>query len=169
MRFDVARYFDLILRLCGALSGIILITIMLMVCIKVLLRYVLGYGWIGVDQLSGTLLLYMTFLGAAWVLSREQHVTIDFLVTQLSPSIRRQILIVGSIVCALVCFVIFVYGTLEVIYSLNRNILVAAELEIPRAINTAVIPFGCLLLWVQFTRRAWRAFRTDSDGPAGST
>jgi len=160
VRSDPFRFFDAVLRICGALSGAILVAIMLMVCVKVFLRYGLTYGWIGVDQISGMLLLYMTFIGAAWVLSREEHVTIDFLVTHLPDSLKRIFLIVSSVVCALVCFIVFVYGTKEVVYSIDKGVLVPAELEIPRALNLAAIPFGCLLLWIQFLRRAWLAFRS---------
>jgi C4-dicarboxylate transporter DctQ subunit len=155
---NISRVLDFILRLGGALSGVIIVAIMAMVCIKVFLRYVLGYGWIGVDQLSGTMILYATFLGAAWVLNREEHVSIDFLITRLSTRVQELVFIFNSILCALVCLLIFVYGTNEVIYSLSRGILVAAELEIPRSVNLVVIPIGFLFLWIQFSRRAWLAF-----------
>jgi C4-dicarboxylate transporter DctQ subunit len=72
----LVRLFDRILLAGGILSGCVLIIIMLMVTVKVIFRYVLNEGLIGVDLLSGTLLVYMTFLGAAWVLKHEQHVVL---------------------------------------------------------------------------------------------
>lgn len=157
---DISRFYDRLLGFFAVLAGLILIAIMLMICTKIFLRYILGIGWIGVDQLSGTLLLYMTFLGAAWVLNREEHVTIDFAITRLSPLMQAAVLAVNSAICAIFCFIVFVYGTIEVIESFSKGIRVAAELEFPRAINLVVIPVGCLLLWIQFLRRAWRAHRT---------
>jgi C4-dicarboxylate transporter, DctQ subunit len=154
---NLSRILDLILKAGGALSGVIIVAIMAMVCIKVFLRYVVGYGWIGVDQLSGTMILYSTFLGAAWVLNREEHVTIDILISHLSPRAHRLVFVTNSVLCALVCLLVFVYGVNEVIYSISRGFLVAAELEIPRAVNLIVIPIGCLFLWIQFSRRAWLA------------
>ena len=59
---------------------------MLLTNIKVVFRYGLGEGLIGIDQISATLLLYITFLGAAWVLRSEEHVTVDLLVNQLSQA-----------------------------------------------------------------------------------
>lgn len=158
---QLTRFFDFLLMAGGALAGLLMIVIMAMVCTKVFMRYVLGIGWLGVDQISGSLLLYITFLGAAWVLSREEHVTIDFLFGQLSAPRQRQMTVVTSTICALVCMLVFAYGVNEVIYSWNRGFLVAAELEIPRAANLAIIPVGCLLLWIQFIRRALHA---ASDG-----
>lgn len=135
-----------------------MIAIMLSVCLKVFLRYFLGFGWIGVDQMSGIMLLYITFLGAAWVLSREEHVTVDVVLSYLPHPVQRVLIIVNSVICAAVCLLVAVYAGLEVYDSLRRGVLVAAELVVPRAVYLAVIPVGFLFLWIQFIRRAWRAY-----------
>lgn len=153
-----SRAFDALLSIGAVLSGALMIGIMLVVCLKVFFRYVLGYGWMGVDQLSGIMLLYLTFLGAAWVLSRDEHVTIDVVLTYLPPPVQRVLIIVNSIICAAVCLLVCIYAGLEVYGSLHRGVLVAAELVIPRAVYLAVIPVGFLFLWIQFVRRAWRAY-----------
>ncbi|MGH6898223.1 MAG: TRAP transporter small permease [Geminicoccaceae bacterium] len=148
----------------AALAAALLLAVMLATTIKVIFRYVLNEGLIGVDQISGTLLLYITFLGAAWVLRREEHVTIDLLVTGRSPKVRRRLHVISSIMGALVCLVLTVSGTYEVIGSWQKGILVPAELEIPRAINLVVIPLGSLCLCLQFVRRARSA--QQGVGPA---
>jgi len=149
----VSRIFDLILNAGGALAAFLIILVMVMVCLKVFARYVLGYGFIGIDQISGTLLLYMTFLGAGWVLKKEQHITIDILYSALGAGARRWADIVTSVLCAAVCLVLVVFGTLEVVGSWQRGVLIAAEIEMSRALNLAVIPIGFLLLFLQFLRR----------------
>lgn len=154
LRADLVRFFDFILKAGGALAGLLMVTIMLMVCAKVFLRYVLGIGWVGVDQISGSMLLYITFLGAAWVLLQEKHVTIDILFGRLAPRSRRALTVMTSTICALLCLLVFAYGANEVIYSWNRGFRVAAEIEMPRAFNLVVIPLGALLLCIQFLRRA---------------
>lgn len=150
----IIRVFDFILNIGAALAAGLLITVMLLVSIKVVFRYGLGEGLIGVDQISGTLLLYITFLGAAWVLKREEHVTVDLLVTQLSPRTQRRMNIINSVIGASICLVLAIYGTLEATTSWQKGILIPAEIEIPRAINLAVIPLGSFLLCLQFIRRA---------------
>lgn len=151
----VSRIFDLLLNAGGALAAILMILVMVMVCLKVFARYVLGYGLVGIDQISGTILLFITFLGAGWVLKREQHITIDILYVALGPGARRWADVVTSAMCAAVCLVIVVVGTLEVVESWQRGILIAAEIEMSRAINLAVIPIGFLLLLIQFLRRVF--------------
>lgn len=151
---DLVRVFDIILKAGGALAGLLMVAIMLMVCIKVFMRYVLGAGWIGVDQISGSMLLYITFLGAGWVLLQDKHVTIDIVFGHLSQRTKRIVTAVTSVVCAALCLLLFFFSANEVIYSWNRGFRVAAELEIPRAFNLIVIPLGSLFLLIQFIRRA---------------
>ena len=154
----IIRIFDIVLDAGAALSGALLVAVMLLTSVKVFFRYGLREGLLGVDQISGTLLLYIAFLGAAWVLRREEHVTIDLLVTQLGPRTRRWLTFANSVIGALICLVVAYYGTVEAVTSWQRGILIPAEIEIPRVINLGVIPLGCFLLSLQFMRRARRAF-----------
>ena len=59
--------FDRILDAFGVVAGLILMAIMVAVSTKVLFRYFLRAGLVGVDELSEIALLYITFLGAAWL------------------------------------------------------------------------------------------------------
>lgn len=148
------RAFDAVLDAGAALAAVLLLGVMLVTSIKVIFRYGFHEGLIGVDQISGTMLLYITFLGAAWVLRREEHVSIDLLITGLRPRVRRRLDVVTSIIGAAVCLVVAFYGTQEAFTSWQRGIRIAAELEMLRVINLAVIPLGCLCLGLQFLRRA---------------
>ena len=127
----IIRIFDSVLDAGAALSGALLVAVMLLTSIKVFFRYGLREGLMGVDQISGTLLLYIAFLGAAWVLRREEHVTIDLLVTQLGPRNRRWLTCTNSVLGALICLVVAFYGTVEAVTSWQRGILIPAEIEIP--------------------------------------
>lgn len=148
------KFLDRIMTAAAVLAGALIVLVMLMVCAKVFSRYFFGVGIVGVDQISGTLLVYVTFLAAAWVLRREQHVTIDILLSSVGDGPRRWMNIVASLLGAAVCFLLMVYGTLEVWQSWQRGVRVAAELEIYRAYNLAVIPLGSFLLFIQLLRRA---------------
>ncbi|MDE0028661.1 MAG: TRAP transporter small permease [Deltaproteobacteria bacterium] len=163
----IIRIFDWLLDAGAALSGALLVAVMLLTSVKVFFRYGLREGLLGVDQISGTLLVYIAFLGAAWVLRREEHVTIDLLVTRLRPATRRWLTCANSVVGALICLVVAWYGTVEAVTSWQRGILIPAEIEIPRVINLGVIPLGCFLLSLQFMRRARRAYDAAPE-PVGS-
>ena len=161
----VVRAFDLIVDGGAILAAVLMVGVMLTTTVKVVFRYGLREGLIGIDQISGTMLLYITFLGAAWVLRREEHVTLDLLVGRIAPEVRRQFLIWGSIAGAAVCLTVSGFGTFETVTSWQRGIRIPAELEIPRAVNLVAIPVGCLFLALQFVRRAWRHWRRIAPAP----
>ena len=161
------RIFDRIVDGGAILAAVLMVGVMLTTTVKVVFRYGLREGLIGIDQISGTMLLYITFLGAAWVLRREEHVTLDLLVGRIGPEVRRQFLIWGSIAGMAVCFAVTGFGAFETVSSWQRGIRIPAELEMPRAINLVAIPVGCLFLGLQFARRAWRHWRRMAPSPSG--
>jgi len=163
MRF-LGRVFDRIVDVMAVLASIILVLMMLATVLKITLRAGFNHGMLGVDQLSGVMMVYMTFLGAAWVLRNEGHVMVDLVTSTVGPRTRRMLNIIASLIGALVCFVMTYYAINAIGLSLKRGVVVAAELEIPRAINLAPIPLGCLLLGIEFLRRA-RRFQAGADLP----
>ncbi|RUM96195.1 TRAP transporter small permease [Pseudaminobacter arsenicus] len=156
------RSFDFILNLFAGIAAVLLVVMMLATVLKVVLRALFNHGILGIDQISGTMMVYITFLGAAWVLRRDGHVSVDILTANLRPQAQRMVMFVSSLIGAAVCFVLTWFGTTAVLLSLQRGIVVAAELEIPRAVNLWVIPLGCLLLGFEFLRRAVRFRRGDA-------
>ena len=160
----ISSIFDHTITVGGTLAGVLLVVLMLVVSVKVVFRYVLHEGLVGIDQISGMSLLYITFLGAAWVLKRGGHVTIDILSVRLNPETQRWLSIITSIVGAVVCLILTWYGTMEALNSWQKGIMTAKELEIPRAISTAIIPVGSFFLSIQFLRRAWSYHRGKEVG-----
>jgi C4-dicarboxylate transporter DctQ subunit len=146
--------FDRIVDASAVLAAVLLIATMLATTVKVFFRYGLHTSLIGVDQISGTLLLYIGLLGAAWVLRRDEHVIVDLLLGRVGERGRRVLLVVSSLIGAVVCLFVALFGTLEVINSIEQGIRIPAEIEMPRAVNLVVIPIGFLLLGIQFLRRA---------------
>jgi TRAP-type C4-dicarboxylate transport system permease small subunit len=162
------RFFDHIIDVGAVLAAVLLIAVMLATTIKVVFRYGLGQSLIGVDQISGTLLLYIAFLGAAWVQRRDEHVTIDLLIGHVGRRTQQRLMVLSALLGAAVCFVVAVFGAMEVVTSLQRGIRIPAEIEIPRAVNLIVIPIGFLCLSLQFLRRAVDGLRGAEMPPPAS-
>lgn len=156
------RSFDFILNLFAGIAAVLLVVMMLATVLKVVLRALFNHGILGIDQISGTMMVYITFLGAAWVLRRDGHVAVDIVTANLRPQAQRVVMFVSSLIGAAVCFVLTYFATSAVMLSLQRGVIVAAELEIPRAVNLWVIPLGCLLLGFEFLRRAVRFRRGEA-------
>jgi TRAP-type C4-dicarboxylate transport system permease small subunit len=161
----IGRAFDILLNALAVLAGGLLVALMLATVVKVGMRAIFGYGILGIDQISGTLMVYITFLGAAWVLRNEGHVTVDLLTALLPANAERIAQIAGSLISGVACLIVAYYSLETVELSLKRGVVVAAEIEIPRAINLALIPLGCLLLGIEFIRRALRFYRNEAVTP----
>lgn len=162
------RAFDFILNFFAVIAACLLVAMMLLTVMKVVLRALFHHGILGIDQITGTMMVYITFLAAAWVLRRDGHVTVDIVIANLRPEIQRVVMFFGSLIGAAVCLALTWFATKAVLLSLQRGILIAAEIEIPRAVNLVVIPIGCFLLGIEFLRRAarcWRGQALLSDTP----
>lgn len=161
-----ASIFDRILDLFGVLAGMVIVAIMLAVSIKVVFRYFLLARLMGVDELAETALLYISFLGAAWLLRREGHVSIDVLFTRLRKKTQSRLTIVTSLIAAVMSMILVYSGTLTTIDTWQRGVVTPTILEVPRSVIFAIIPVGSAMLTIQFLRRAWSHFRGNEHGPS---
>ncbi len=155
MSKKVIGIFDRTLDLCSVSGGVLFIAIMLAVSVKVVFRYFLHIALVGTDEISEVTLLYITFLGTAWLLRKEGHVRIDILFIRLKPKTQARLNIITSVLGAIMCLVLVWYGTLATLGLWHRGIVTPTILELPRALTIAIIPVGSLLLSLQFMRRAW--------------
>ena len=160
----ILRLFDLFLGLMAYLSGIILVFVMLSVCGDVVLRYFFNRPSSWVIEVSQYLLVYITFLGTAWVLKEDGHIIVDVVTVRLSPQTQAFLGIITSLMGAFVCLIIFWFGGVETLDHFQRGVRSPSILEFPKAPVIGIIPFGSLLLGLQFIRRTakfigtWRMF-----------
>jgi C4-dicarboxylate transporter DctQ subunit len=147
------RVFDRILEAMIFLSGLILIFVMLSVCLEVILRYFFNRPQIWVTEITECLLLYITFMGSAWLLREEGHVKVDILLNMLKPRTLIILGIISSVIGVFVSVVLTGYGFRLTWDYLQRGIYTPTAMEIPVSAIIVIIPVGSLLLLVQFLRR----------------
>jgi TRAP-type C4-dicarboxylate transport system permease small subunit len=100
-------------------------------------------------------LLYVTFLGATWLLKREGHVSVDVVVERLNPRARLWFNVIISILIGALCLVMAFSGVSATLNVYRRGVFTVTTLEVPLALLVAVIPLGFFLLFIQFLRRAY--------------
>jgi len=157
--------FDRTLDFLTYLAGVLLVLIVLFIGTEVMSRLLLNRSQIWVMEFSEHFLLYITFLATAWVLRREGHVRMEFLLTRLKPRAQALLNTVTFTVSAMLCLVIAWYGA-EITWDMfQRGVPRATMLETPMAPLLAIIVVGHFLLFVQFLRgaygylRRWRVSR----------
>ena len=159
----LGRVFDSAIEIMARLCDVILMFLMLSVCADVMLRNFFNRPQAWIVEISEYLLLYITFLGAAWVLRNEGHVIVDILFARVTPRTRATLGIISSVIGTFVCLVVFWFGTLETLDILKRGVRNPSVLEFPKGPLVAIIPFGSFFFMIQFIRRAFGFMRTFRD------
>lgn len=147
------RVFDRILDLCALAAGVIVAFIVISISYGVFARYVLHAPISWTIEINEYALLFVTFLAAPWVLHHEKHVRVDIVLDFLKPRVKAGLLAWNSVVGIVVSLLIAYYGTLVAIDLIERDVRNATLLEVPKGPLVAIVPFGCLLLGVEFFRR----------------
>jgi len=145
------------------LAVLVLVFIMLSVTAEVVMRYFLGRPLIWVVDFSEYGLVWITFLGTAWVLRRDGHIRMDLIISQLKPRTQLLLNIVTSVVGAGICLALSWYSAEVTWDHFVRGVSPLMMVDIPKAPVMAIIPIGSILLFIQFLRRSysylegWRA------------
>ncbi|TPL45219.1 TRAP transporter small permease [Mesorhizobium sp. B2-4-6] len=97
-------------RVLGFLVGAALLAIVVLVCIQVFSRYFIGAPTPGLAEISRILFIWMTFLGAALLVSQRQLIVIDLLHDRLSRGIFTRLKVLVDIATAVFLVFLAVYA-----------------------------------------------------------
>ncbi len=142
--------FDKILKVTVIISASLVLSIAFLVSFSVISRYFFGKPFAWVIEISEYLLLWSTFVAAAWVLKEDAHIKIDLVINFFSTSTRRSIELGTQILGALLFLAIAVYGFVEAYSFYERGIAAVGMLRVPKYLLLLSIPTGSLLLTVQY-------------------
>lgn len=152
----VMTVFDHTVNIGAYLAGILVVFIMLIISFEVTSRWVVERSWEWVLPFSEFSLLYITFLGTAWLLKTDGHPSLDLVVNMLKPRSQDLLNASMSIFGAIICLVVAGWGARTTWNLFQSGIHYLEVLELPIAPHAAIIPIGSFLLFIQFLRRAHR-------------
>jgi TRAP-type C4-dicarboxylate transport system permease small subunit len=171
----LVRIGDVLRRLLSFLVGAMLLAIVLLVCVQVFSRYFIGAATPGMAEISRLLFIWLTFLGAALLISRRDLIVIDFLHDRLNADLFKRLGVVIDLATAAFLVMLIVYA---------RHLMKVVGLKIAPATGLpfawfygSLIAFAGLGLFFIFERiltpraSALReaASRAQSQGHAAST
>lgn len=149
--------FDRFLNALIVLACVIFTFTMLLVSTDVILRYVFNSPIAWTTEVCEYILVGIVSLGMAWLLRREGHVKVDFLLNQFSPGTQALINAFTSILAAAVLFIITWYGIQNILFLLGKPLAVETGiLRIHKAVLLIPLAMGCLLVTIQFMRRTYK-------------
>src|SRR2546426_6520522 len=103
--------------------------------------------------------VWMAKFGAAYGVRTGIHVGVDVLVNQLTPTMRKPVVLFGLLCGALFTAIIGTMGAKFVIALMDTD-QVSPDLELPRWMVFACVPLGSYLMCFRFLQVAWAYWRT---------
>lgn len=155
------RLFDRLLLGLAIAAAVIFAAIACAIPVNVLMRNLNGSAIRGLFEVIEFGLLSATFLAAPWVLSRNGHVSVDLVVSNLPVRWRRIADILANLIGMTVSAVFFWYALQAMLTSLARGSMVRATFTYPEWWTLAIIPVAMALMVIEFLRRLLRPARGD--------
>jgi len=157
------KIYDVVIDGFAVLAGILLLLVTLFVSYSVTLRYLHLKPPIWILQYTEYALLWITFLGAAWLLKHDGHIRIDTIVNRLGPRSYMIFQIVVTVLGLVVCLVIVWFGTRKALDLYDRGIMDVKGVTVPKYPFFIIIPIGGLMLFLQFGRNLLKIAQTLSN------
>jgi TRAP-type mannitol/chloroaromatic compound transport system permease small subunit len=165
----LSRRVDPLLAGIGRLTGWLWILLLLTIVGNVVMRYVLGEGYIQFEELQWHLYSTGFLLGLAYAYQADAHIRVDLLRDNWSPRLRAWIELYGTLLLLLPFIaLVLVYGVPFVRSSYALNEVSQAPGGLPlRWLIKAMLPLGFLLLLLAALSRLSRvwAFLFLATGP----
>jgi TRAP-type C4-dicarboxylate transport system permease small subunit len=164
------RCLDRINGVMAAIGSLCVIFMMLAISYAVILRYLWDQPIAWIVEISSYLMLYITFLGTAWLLRKDGHVEVDLFLGNVRPRIRAGFKAVTYVGGAVVGFVLFWKGLLVTLDSYQRGVTVIGILNTPQFLLVGIIPVGGALLLLEFILKICKfvSIAVGKETPTGS-
>ena len=156
----VSAIFDRILNAMAFIAALLLVLIMLGVVTEVLLRFFFNKPIFWMIEVIECALLYITFLGGAWLLARDKHVTMDFVLNRVNPKTKAILNIITSFLCMIVFLILTWYTGKEAWSLFKTGAVTETRLGQPKFTIFGIIPLGSFFLMLQFIRRQFGFLKT---------
>lgn len=134
------NYINLLLKY---LLFLLMIVLIISVFSQVLFRFVLNQPLAWTEELARYILVFLTFLGAAYAMSLKAHVGVEFFVHKLPPSMQKLALILATLVSIAFFIILIQKGYIMMVKSMTQ---LSPVLKIPMGTVYAVIPISGIIL-----------------------
>ena len=129
---------------------VILCLVIISVCLEIFMRYFLNRPLMWVVELTEYALLWVTFLGAAWLLKEGGHVRVDIVINFMSERWKSRCAVFSSLLGLLISLILTYFGAFATYDHWARDMFKPTVLEFPTWIVLAAIPLGSIFLVFRF-------------------
>jgi TRAP-type C4-dicarboxylate transport system permease small subunit len=148
----VIRAYDALLYTMAFLAAAALVWLMVSVVLSVAMRNfgLQPFAWLFTSAEYG--LLYMTMLGAPWLVREKGHVHIELVTAALPPRVRRVVSRAVALACVAVSLILAWYGLELVLTNIERNDFDVRAYFYPRWLLTITFPIAFSFMAIEFAR-----------------
>ena len=163
---NLIRIYDGCLSLMAVIAGATLVWLMVSVVVSVAMRNfgMQPFAWLFTSSEYG--LLYMTMLGAPWLVREKGHVHIELVTAALSPGLRRIVSRAVAGACVIVSLILAWFGLELFLTNIERNDFDVRAYFYPRWLLTITFPIAFSFMAIEFARFVFGAELMHS-GEAG--
>lgn len=151
---NLGSFFDRVLNVSVFFAGLFVAWQTFSVTVNTLLRYLFNSPVTGVENIAEYGILWITFLSAAWLAKEDKHISVDLFTNYLGPRTRTIVNTINALIAIILCIIMLYYGI-----QVTAELFMTYETDpfkiqvIPKAIPVSIIPFGFLLLTIQYIRK----------------
>ena len=156
-----ARVNAVLARVTALLIGLMMLTVVY----DVVARLAFRAPTLWVIDINEYLLVYVTFIPAAWILQRDNHVKVEIAVSRLQPRAQRVMSLVTDLVGFFYCAILSWQGWLVAWAALEKGYRFSTALSFPQFPVFVIIPLGAAWLGLAFLVRLLSAARKNGGRP----
>ncbi|MGI6093651.1 MAG: TRAP transporter small permease [Desulfitobacteriia bacterium] len=153
----LGRKLDYINAFFAKISAVLATFIVISISLEVFMRAAFNQPIRYIIEINEIIVLYITFLSAAYLLRNDSHVCVDLLLNRLKIKHSALLNCITSIFAAIACLIVTWFGFIVSHLHYSKGFIVQGTI-FPRVIVTIIVPIGCLLLTFEFIRRAYRNY-----------
>jgi TRAP-type C4-dicarboxylate transport system permease small subunit len=158
---QLRRVFSRLNLFCAVIGAVLLSMIAAIICFEVVIRWLGGASQLWVIEVSEYALLFITFLGAPYLLEKNLHVVMDLVYDSLSGRWRLILQLMNATIGFVLCAVLTVVGISVVIEQYELGVRLVTVMRPQSWWITAALPVGMALMTVQFLDQIIRTLRGE--------
>jgi len=155
----MGKAFDTIIVVLFWMGGGLLVFATVGTCVDVVLRYSVNRPISWMLEITEYIMLYIPFLGAAFVLKENGHIRIDLVLTFLGERSRGWLNVVTSSVGGVVMLIYTWFGAQVTLDYIQRGVPSLESLRTPMFLILMIIPIGGFFFAVQFFRGTYSHYQ----------
>ena len=141
------------------IASVMMTGLMIIVCVDLTLRYFFNSPLLWGTEVTEIMLLYITFLGMAWVFKEDGHVVIDVFTSQVTGRKKKILNGVSYFLVGIVAAVLVYYGFYTVYDHFRRGVFNPTVIETPIWLIIVVIPVGSVPLFLEVLIKGWKLLK----------